>query len=674
MNIVVKKRWLPGRGINGRTALAVGALICLIAAAIAFRAHQCARDPLVYYLAQQPEAEWIRSDTPFVLRIYEDWAMATLFSASFTTFEPVSDARLVVSAFRRCAIELDGHVIYEDPEELDDWKTPKVIPIPGPVPAGPHLLRMRVLNTGAHPCVWAYSEELGVRTSPQWRASVDGKTFPPAISATYPRQVEVADRYPSAKTAFWSLAPWLGGLFVICFVYSAYTDSGRGGLSTRSGWRIPPPTIRWLLLFAWTALGLNNIWKLPPAVGYDVGAHLAYIQFIAERHALPLATDGWQTFQSPLFYLLAAPFYSVLSSYFDSHSIVMILRFLPLLCGLAQIEIAYRAARLVFRERDDLQTLATLIGGLLPMHIYISQVIGNEPLAGCLTALVMLFCFGLVTGPPRRNGYFVALGAVWGLALLSKVTPILLTPIVVAAVVVSSRASRVGARRTIGRLAYVFVACGLVSGWYFARNWAHLGKPFVGGWDPAIGAIWWQDPSYRTWSQLSSFGLSLNRPLYSGTWSLWDSLYSTMWLDGFTSSVVIFKVSFLPWNTRWLIAGAWLGLVPSALMAASLATMWLAPQRPARPALLLAAAAVAIYLAAIVDLFLRLPVYSTAKATYAVGLLPCFALLAAAGAAPLMKWRWTRAAVLSMVICWAVAAYAAYFVGSFEAWPNTTEF
>jgi hypothetical protein len=44
-----------------------------------------------------------------------------------------------------------------------------------------------------------------------------------------------------------------------------------------------------------------------------------------------------------------------------------------------------------------------------------------------------------------------------------------------------------------------------------------------------------------------------------------------------------------------------------------------------------------------------------------VGLLPCFGVLAAAGAAPLLRFRMLRAFVLALVACWASAAYIASF-------------
>jgi 4-amino-4-deoxy-L-arabinose transferase-like glycosyltransferase len=183
-------------------------------------------------------------------------------------------------------------------------------------------------------------------------------------------------------------------------------------------------------------LAANNGWQLSYLQGFDLIQHLEYVQFIVNKRALPLANDGWQMFQPPLFYLLEAPWYALLAPHFDTDVVVRAMRFLPLLCGLAQIEIVYRVARAVFPDHEDLQTISVLVGGLLPMHIYISQVIGNEPLAGALTALTVLLCVLLLVEPARARTwrFFAALGAIWGLALLSKVTPLLLTPLIITAI------------------------------------------------------------------------------------------------------------------------------------------------------------------------------------------------------------------------------------------------
>ena len=131
-----------------------------------------------------------------------------------------------------------------------------------------------------------------------------------------------------------------------------------------------------------------------------------------------------------------------------------------------------------------------------------------------------------------------------------------------------------------------------------------------------------------------------------------------MWLDGFVSGTSTIPKG-VPWNLDLMEAGAWLGLVPAALMVCGLVAGWrIAP----RAVWTFAVAAIAIYLAAVVDLYVRLPIYSTAKATYTLGLLPCYAVLAAAGAAPFLRFRLSRAILFSALSCWAVAAYAAYFI------------
>jgi len=133
-----------------------------------------------------------------------------------------------------------------------------------------------------------------------------------------------------------------------------------------------------------------------------------------------------------------------------------------------------------------------------------------------------------------------------------------------------------------------------------------------------------------------------------------------MWLDGSVSGTVA-TPDVVPWNLPWMEAGAWLAIVPMGLMVAGVFSLWRRDLGRSRRALFFSIAAILIYLAAIVDLYVRLPIYSTAKATYMVGLVPCFAILAAAGAAPLLRFRIPRALIFSTVTCWAVAAYVAYF-------------
>lgn len=635
---------------------AAAALIVGIASTLAwFRIEQLRQDPAVPILENNPRATWIRPKQPFNLIANRNMETAATFVRRFNTTEPISDARLTIEAFRHCEVALDRHPIFKsDPDR--SWKLTSEIPLPNPLPAGEHLLAITVRNHGGPPCLLVYGNELDLRSDESWACTIDNRQLLEVLPVTATPMPEVATQFPSTGSAFIRVAPLLALVFVgIMFGFHRASKQA-------AAWQLTPQLLRWLLIAAWIALAANNIWQLPMQFGHDYSAHLEYIQFIATNKSLPLATDGWQMFQSPLFYLLASPIYALLTPILSEDTLVKLLRVLPLLCGCAQIEVVYRTARTVFPRQDDLQRIATLIGGLLPMNVYMSQVIGNEPLAGLLTSIVLLMSFRLLCHPEERRGgfYFAGLGIVWGLALLAKVTPILLAPLLLVICIMHGVQDQRSLLHGFVHAAILTGSTLLVAGWYFGRNWYYLGKPFAGGWDPAAGNRWWQEPGYRTWDQVTTFGVSLDRPVWSSAWSFWDSLYSTLWLDGSTSSLVAPPPGNV-WNATWLVVGAWLGLLPTTLIFASLITVWLKSVSTARPALLACWVALVIYLAALLDLYLRLPIYSTAKASYTLGLLPCYALLAAAGSLPVLRYQIPRALLYGALACWAIGVYFTYF-------------
>ena len=197
--------------------------------------------------------------------------------------------------------------------------------------------------------------------------------------------------------------------------------------------------------------------------------------------------------------------------------VIQLLRFLPLLCGIAQVEICYRAARRVYPDRRDMQIVCTALGGLLPMNLYISQYIGNEPLAGCLSALVVLWCIYILTAssPRLETKAIVGLAVLLGCAILAKVTAVLLLAPV--CIVVYYRGGKEAITWRWKDVLILVAGVAVVSGWYFLRNWVEFGKPFVGGWDTARGIIWWQDPGFRTPAQFARFGAALTQPIAAGT-------------------------------------------------------------------------------------------------------------------------------------------------------------
>jgi hypothetical protein len=409
-------------------------------------------------------------------------------------------------------------------------------------------------------------------------------------------------------------------------------------------------------------MGVNNFREIPLSVGMDYEGHTKYISYISAFWRVPLANEGWQMFQPPLFYFLEAVGMHFFSLFFNPETVVRILKLLPFLCGAAQVEICYRTLRYAYPERHSLQTMGTLLGGLLPMNIYISQSLGNEPLAGFFTALIVMYTCKFVSDPVSSPGKSALLmGLLLGLALLTKVTAILIVPPVLffISVAVFQRSGNTieGVRRSI-RFAAILLAMALaVSGWYYLRNWIEMGRFFVGGWDASREIIWWQDPGYRTFQQFYTLKEAFIYPVYSSIHGFWDAIYSSLWMDGFLSCY-----NRAPWNYSFMLSSAWLSILPTTALIIGCMRTVARRQDGQRLILRFAVSSLFIYFAAIFYIFLKVPIFSSAKATYALGLTPCFALLAAAGFDLMLRKRFVRAVVYGLFTCWAVAAYAAYFV------------
>ncbi|MGH7337409.1 MAG: glycosyltransferase family 39 protein, partial [Myxococcota bacterium] len=422
------------------------------------------------------------------------------------------------------AVLLDGEPIAELPEPVDR-NEPHTVELAPKLSAGTHELEIQVTHFGAS-VVAAAIEPVRVGTGTHWLARGREGVWRPAALAEAP----VPPRLAEQMTRFEPPARrWLAASAAFSLLFAALLWRRHRAL------RSTPAQFRTLLLAIWALVAGNNFLRLPSRMGMDFAGHLEYVQFIVERGALPLANDGWQTFQSPLYYVLCAGIASLFGEW--NGLVIRMFRLISIACALAQIEIAYRLARRVFPERDDLQKIAILVSGLLPMGFCISQGIGNEPLHGALGALTLL----LAVRVAQREGPLavrdsVLLGAVFGLALLAKVTAALLAVPLLGALAIRIRRDPRAWRRESTAAVIAGLASVSVAGWYYARNWLALGTPFVAGWLPRQ-TTWWQEPGYRMVEQLTGFGTALVRPFLAAIRGFWDGYYSTLWADGNLGSI-----------------------------------------------------------------------------------------------------------------------------------------
>jgi hypothetical protein len=569
---------------------------------------------------------------------------------------PARDAVLTVRALRLAEVVLDGRSVFTSPRDLRVWKSPHRVPLHLDASERPRELRITVVNESGPPALLAAAPAIGIATGPGWEALKERYTAWAPARVAEPRLADLSRQFPRADEALRALAPALAGVLLLVV-------AGVAGSRLRARAVLSPSAFRWLLLAAYGALAANNIWKLPLGVGFDAPAHVDYVTYLAEHRRLPLASEGWQMFQPPLYYVLSTLFLWMPARFFLGEDAALhLLRLLPLACGAAQVELAYRAVRVTFPARADLQRLGTLLAGFLPMNLYMSQYVGNEPLAGVFTAAAVVVLLRFLVQPDAvlaaRSQWL--LGGLLGLALLTKPTAVLV--VVPALLVLADAHARAGAApaRFLRAGARTLIALVAVAGWYYVRNWVLLGAPFVGGWDRSRGIGWWQEPGYRVPAHLTSFGTALWYPVFGGVAGIWDAEYASLWTDGWLSAVSSWEQR-PPWNYALMLPAPWLALLPTAaLILGAACTPW----QPGvlRRALALATGLVALYLAATVTLYLQVPIFAAAKATQLLGLTPCFAILGAAGYEVLGRARLVRPALYGATACWALCAFFAYFV------------
>ena len=622
-------------------------------------------NPSISLLIPEEGAQWIRLSERFALGThYSDGYQMIFFRKQFTVNKTQKDAVLVVRAMKAAAIYLDGIELkgFPDPLDLDLWKEPVPIYLPSKLQPGNHELILKVINRSGRAAVLVYCKALGITTDTSWDAGYannEGKwngTWSVASAVNEPASVWQSHTFSPSWVSFSAKLPVFLIIFILVYVFTIMKYHKIPAFLARISFNASH--LRFLLLFVWTILACNNIFKLPVAMGFDIEGHMRYIRYVAENMSLPYASDGWQMFQAPLFYILSATVYKACSGFVNNIPMEQILRILPMFFGALQIELGYRTMKLVFPNRNNLQIIGTWICGTMPMNIYMSQVVSNEPLAGLLSAIVLFLCIkGFIVPDSNPIRSAAILGLFLGLALLAKAHTILLIPIVVIRYLMMF-SSEANMRKSLYKPFFTMAGVTFfVAGWYYIRNWIKLGKPFVGGWESGY-VNWWQDPGYRTIESFTRFGQSLIYPVFSHVQGFWDSIYSTMWMDATMLSKIYYQ-GFPPWNYDFMIAGAWLA-APVAL-AIIIGVIKSSPETNRRVHDI-ARISLALYFITLLYLFLSLPIYSTAKATYTLGLLPFYGIFAVLGFQPFLVNRWLKGAVYGWITCFGVFAYCSYFI------------
>lgn len=618
-------------------------------------------DPDINILINEGGAEWIRFPKPFRLAIYWSGNISTSFRYHLDIQDTSKEALLTFRAMKKADVYLDGQLIYQTSVDLARWKETHRLNLAKWLQPGKHELRIDVSNWNGHPALIAYGKSAGIWDGTVWEASTDGRKWVSALPVNQIPPLRISRRFPRSDQAIRPLIPFFLAIFTLIFFCSLRSDAHFSPPRLKNI-TLSASTVRWLVLGSWLLMALNNFRKLPLTMGMDANGHLQYINYLVENARIPLATEGWQMFQSPLYYLLAAAVYQTFLPLFSADTVIRIVKLLSIICGMIQVEICYRTLRIAYPGKVSLQVIGILLGGLLPMNLYMSQSLGNEPLVGALISLLILVVYQVFSGVRRESREtFILMGFILGLALLTKVTAILIVPpllLFLSAEIIRRREAPGEGIRSVARFGIIVFCVALtVSGWYYLQNWIEMDRFFVGGWDAMRNIVWWQDPGYRTLRQCYIFGESILYPIFSSIYGFWDSIYSSFWSDGFMSAY-----DSPPWNYGFMLSGALLSILPSTAILIGFAVTAFVKNGTLCRMLRFSACSIFFYMAAIFYMFLTVPILSSAKATYTLGLTPCFAIMGTVGFEIMTRNCFIKAVVYGLFACWVVGSFASYFV------------
>jgi 4-amino-4-deoxy-L-arabinose transferase-like glycosyltransferase len=200
---------------------------------------------------------------------------------------------------------------------------------------------------------------------------------------------------------------------------------------------------------------LTPIWQNP-----DEPAHYNYVAFVATTGGLPVlrpgdwdsalldrlkngtlepgddvASIGYEAWQPPLFYLLAAPVFR-LGPMDDPGVMVLHLRLFNAVIGALTLGVAYLVARELLPPLLAVAVPLAIVG--VPMFTSISAAISADPLANLLAAVALLVLIRHVCRPSAGPGWALGSGVLIGLGLLTKLALGIFVPLALIVVFVCS--------------------------------------------------------------------------------------------------------------------------------------------------------------------------------------------------------------------------------------------
>ena len=298
---------------------------------------------------------------------------------------------------------------------------------------GTNQIAVTVLNSDGPQALWLSLEADNFRLNSDgdWEASLEGGDWRKVRLASDPTPIEKGSPLFDKETVMGCFVRQLPLLLFFAALSTGFFLAGSWWFKRNRGHgEIPVPvdSTRFAVLVlvgmagCWIALFVNNLGRLPVQFGFDVQHHLEYIDFIRSRHSLPLANQGWEMWQPPLYYIISAALAALLKLEVYSVAATQVFRGFGLLVGMAHFSLIFLCLRLLFPGRLGMQLFGLILAVCLPEHLYISQYVTNESLAAIWMTATIYFCLRLMKDNRPDWRLSVAGGGCLGAALLTKIT------------------------------------------------------------------------------------------------------------------------------------------------------------------------------------------------------------------------------------------------------------
>ena len=637
----------------------------------------CAHNEAIAFLSARAGAEWIVFPRQAETTTRDAISVTGEFRHSFDLDTKPANAALEICAFKGATVAINSRQVSNTSPPRGNWKLPSSAEVAGLLQPGTNVITAWVTNAAGPPALWLRlkSDRLSLGTSERWQVSLNGTEWRSARRANQPPEFEPdSSLYGSSQMMEWLKRVWP--------VEAAFCAVSLALIWGMNRWlhhkRLPdgslPATtstkliygLLAIVLIARAALFINNVPQLPSSMGFDTAEHEKYIEFIQRKHALPLANEGFEMHQPPLYYAASALLLGACGRSVGDQDAVYYLRAVNGVVGLLHCWLVFLCLRLLFRGNLQAQAAGLLVVAFLPPHLYLSQYVTNEPLAGFLVTVAIYLCLRALRAEQESLWLSIGIGAALGAAMLTKFSVLLALPFFPAALSQRLAARKEHAGRDWLRSVGAIVAvCLIVCGWHYGRVWARFGKPIVmNQGDTALWQAWWQDPGFRTSAFYSSFGRALISPSFCAFHSFADGMYSTLWGDGLASGVSDRGLQ-PPWNYDLMGAGYWISLGVSLLLIIGVALALARLVSRIRAEWFLILGLVFVFGLGLLWNTLQAPYYCTVKAFYAFPALLPFGALVAVGCDWLrQRHRIVGVAVWALLLVWSMTVYTAFWARS----------